>query len=416
MSRGDQKGLTVCARFAHTWDSNRSGHLPRIVDTATWIKPFRDLIRASCGPGWKVRGVRGRMRLEVQDHGSVMLTYPWSQEGASAALPRIQQIFKRWNGGQITLAQAAQNANTSSSHQALNFKQLIDSYREFVPNAGDATWNKFYLPVLRNCAAQFVDRPPVDGEALCIACLEQWEQGSRARQTARQKLYGFLNWAVQRGHLKPIYSPPAALPEVLKPKRVGYPLEDAQILQLLDAIPDTAENARWKFAIQLCAVYGLRPEELRHLRIKDGANGAELWSIYRKSMGGNKGQKTEPRRIHPLMLRDIDGKVIDWNLQARIQIGEQLPPLNRVGEGGQALGTYLRRREAWTALRKEAEHIGEQLTPYSFRHRYAKGMHAAGLPIANIAEAMGHTIEVHLQSYARFKPNATAELVEAINV
>ena len=23
----------------------------------------------------------------------------------------------------------------------------------------------------------------------------------------RQKLYGFLNWAVQRGHLKPIYSP-----------------------------------------------------------------------------------------------------------------------------------------------------------------------------------------------------------------
>ena len=43
-------------------------------------------------------------------------------------------------------------------------------------------------------------------------------------------------------------------------------------------------------------------------------------------------------------------------------------------------------------------------------------MHAAGLPIANIAEAMGHTIEVHLQSYARFKPNATAELVEAINV
>ena len=37
------------------------------------------------------------------------------------------------------------------------------------------------------------------------------------------------------------------------------------------------------------------------------------------------------------------------------------------------------------------------------------------MPIANISEAMGHTIEVHLQSYARFKPNATAELVEAIN-
>ena len=42
-------------------------------------------------------------------------------------------------------------------------------------------------------------------------------------------------------------------------------------------------------------------------------------------------------------------------------------------------------------------------------------MHAAGIPIANIAEAMGHTIEVHLQSYALFKPNATAELVAAMN-
>ena len=67
-------------------------------------------------------------------------------------------------------------------------------------------------------------------------------------------------------------------------------------------------------------------------------------------------------------------------------------------------------------LRDEAEHQGEQLTPYSFRHRYAKGMHAANIPIANISEAMGHTIKVHLKSYARFKPKATADLVAAVNV
>ena len=67
-------------------------------------------------------------------------------------------------------------------------------------------------------------------------------------------------------------------------------------------------------------------------------------------------------------------------------------------------------------FRDEAEHNDEQLKPYSFRHRYAKGMHAANLPLANIAEAMGPTIEVHLKSYARFKPNATAELIAAVNV
>jgi hypothetical protein len=29
---------------------------------------------------------------------------------------------------------------------------------------------------------------------------------------------------------------------------------------------------------------------------------------------------------------------------------------------------------------------------------------------------MGHSIEAHLKSYARLKPNATADLVAAVNV
>ena len=67
-------------------------------------------------------------------------------------------------------------------------------------------------------------------------------------------------------------------------------------------------------------------------------------------------------------------------------------------------------------LRDEAKQSGEQLTLYSFRHRFAKGMHAAHVPIANITEAMGRDIEVHLKSYARFKPNATEDFVAAVNV
>ena len=389
--------------------------MPRLSEKEDWIKPFRRQVAITCGDGWYVRNNRGRMRLNVPGHGTLSLNYDWSERGAVQALPFIQQLFKRWNDGQITLAAAATSTKTSSSHQQLNISQLIEKYREFVPNAGDTTWRYNYLPVLNNCARAFSNRPPVDGEALAMQCLAQWEQGSRMRQTSRQKLYGFLNWAVQRGHLKPIYSPPAALPEVLKAKRIGYPLSDAQILQLLDNLPEGEVHNRWRFAIQLCAVYGLRPEELRYLRIKDGADGPELWTIYQKSMGGTKGAKTEPRRLHPLLLRDADGTAIDWNLQARLQVGEKLPPLNRDGDGGQALNQYLRRRSVWMALRDEAEHQGEQLTPYSFRHRYAKQAHAARLAVAEVSEAMGHTIEVHLKSYARFKPDATAANFAAVN-
>ena len=41
---------------------------------------------------------------------------------------------------------------------------------------------------------------------------------------------GGINWAVQGGHLNTIFSPSASLPETLKLKRVGCPLDDTQIL------------------------------------------------------------------------------------------------------------------------------------------------------------------------------------------
>lgn len=154
-----------------------------------------------------------------------------------------------------------------------------------------------------------------------------------------------------RGHLKACYLPPAELPEVRKPKRVGYALSDAQILRLLEAIPDGERHGRWRFAIQLCAVYGLRPEELRYLRIKDGAVGPELWTSYRKSKGGRKGETTEPRRLHALMLRELNGEQLDWRLQERLSIGEALPPLGSEGKAAEALLTYLKRLPPLPLLR-----------------------------------------------------------------
>ena len=132
-------------------------------------------------------------------------------------------------------------------------------------------------------------------------------------------------------------------------------------------------------------------------------------------MGGTKGQKREPQCLHLLLLRDSEGAVIDWRLQAPLQVGEALPPVNRDSDGGQVLNQYLRCRKVLMALRDEAKQQGEQLTSYSFRHRYAKGMHTAKNLIANISEAMGYTNDVQFKSYARFKPNANVDLVAALN-
>ena len=52
--------------------------------------------------------------------------------------------------------------------------------------------------------------------------------------------------------------------------------------------------------------------------------------------------------------------------------------------------------------KQEALKRDQVAVPYSFRHRYSKESHAYGMPISNIALSMGHSVEVHLDNYARY--------------
>ena len=45
---------------------------------------------------------------------------------------------------------------------------------------------------------------------------------------------------------------------ILKNKRIGYPLTDSQIGRLVDNFTETPQAQKWKFAVQLCSVYVLR--------------------------------------------------------------------------------------------------------------------------------------------------------------
>ena len=392
--------------------------MPKLTQTDTWVREYRDLLRQSMEEHhqWSVGEHNGSIRLQVKDNGKKqtrLLPFEWSKKGFSAAIPEIQQIYKRfYDGNTRQLTRACEEVKVSGDSQ-VEFSDLIKEFRNFVPNASDQTWNKSYLPVLYK-AKELLDRKkhkPVDGEDLMMKALEQWEQGSRQRQIQRRSLNKFLNWAVLRAKLPNCYAPPAIVPEVRKPKKVGYAFSDQQIISLIEGETDE----QWKFAYQLMAVYGLRPEELRHLRIMEGTAGKELWSIYRKSKGGNKGERTEPRRLNPLFVKDIDGKPINWKLQQRLEIGEKLPPLGQEGAAGMAILTHIKRRSIYKQIKDEALLIGQHAVPYSFRHRYSKESHANGIPIANIAASMGHSVEVHLDNYARFAPDGTVDIYAKAN-
>ncbi|PZU97233.1 MAG: hypothetical protein DCF24_12580 [Cyanobium sp.] len=170
-------------------------------------------------------------------------------------------------------------------------------------------------------------------------------------------------------------------------KAITTSLEVEHILAMVQAIPDP----RWRFAFQLMAVYGLRPEELQHLQIRQG----RLWCKY--EMVASRG-KTRPRLLRVLPCDDwADG----WSLEARFST-QKLPPM-QPGLGGGYVGHYLMNRPLWKELRREYEANGEKLVPYSCRHGYAHRAHVVcDLPPKVVAAAMGHSVQTHLAAYSRW--------------
>tara|TARA_B100000212_G_C27331227_1_gene514726 strand:+ start:83 stop:1312 length:1230 start_codon:yes stop_codon:yes gene_type:complete len=404
--------------------------MPKIVEKANWISVFRQQLKEFLPEGeqWFVTNCKGKVRLQVKEEEKVqtrILPYDWTVKDSSDALQRIKEIHNNYHAleGTKTLKKACEVVQASSSRNKLDAEELLAEFREYVPNAGDETWKKCYLPVLNNALTLLARKKnkPADGYRLMMDSLMQWPNGQRMRQIQRRSLKKFLEWSILNGKLPAAYAPPAIIPETRNKKKVGYPLSDSQILLLLEEEKDE----KWRFAFQLMSVYGLRPEELRYLVVKEGVKDYELHCTYEKSMGGNKGDKTDPRRLHPLFVKDAEGNPIDWNLQNRLKIGEPLPYLGddsftdkgnkRSGKAAMHIRTRLRRRNSWNSFREIAEKQKENLTAYGFRHRYAKQSHAMGFPIANIAEAMGHSPEVHLDNYARFKTDNLEDMYNKAN-
>ena len=101
---------------------------------------------------------------------------------------------------------------------------------------------------------------------------------------------------------------------------------DEDVFVYDEGLPNTDTGNRWRFAIELCSVFGLRPEDLRAIYTKK--NGQEIWSDYRKSKGGSKGETTEPRQLFPLWVLDSDGTGVDWNYTLKTRLAAVHPVLS----------------------------------------------------------------------------------------
>ena len=403
-----------------------------------WVAAIRATIRDVCGSAWRVTPQSGKTKLDVRlSDGSrkyKTLPIPWDRFHARRIQETVEAIFGNVERG-MGIDDAIASVPLSDNQKVVNVsdpKLLLDAWAKYeeykvkIDGVSQANWNreyggevnhkikperikvtgKTYLILKKFSASQNPD-------TLFAKVSKQYDAGIRMRQIRIQHLASFLRWATshQSGYLLPDKWKPFAKGDsgLYVGKKSGKKaaeseptavIETQDIYKVIDAIPVDNANARVresakraKFSIQLMAAYGLRPAEVRELKIRDG----ELWSMYVKKQGGGLGKPRLLESFPPEMAEE-------WDLVNRFKKGEKV--IEPSGGMGEAFRKYLIRNKHWIELRKTTK-----VVPKSFRAAYSKRCHTIfGMSSKEVADFMGHNEDVHIANYSDFiKPKDLKE-------
>jgi integrase len=164
-------------------------------------------------------------------------------------------------------------------------------------------------------------------------------------------------------------------------------LTDYEVIELIRLLPES-----WGNVVKISRVFGVRPWEIEFIRSANNDDGEPQLRVTKGKTYNNRAgvkEETEPRWLEPIA---VNGTTFDL-----VQNWDQLslPPT----VSGKTLGAYLRRLPYWQQLVAEYEARGEWLRPYSLRDTFSVRAHSFNISDTNIAQAMGHTVEVHHRSY-----------------
>ena len=94
----------------------------------------------------------------------------------------------------------------------------------------------------------------------------------------------------------------------------------------------------------------------------------------------------------------------------------ELPPLSSGNSPADCIKTYLSRQQSWKSLKELMAANAQRAVPYSFRHSYSLRGHQRGIDAGSMAQAMGHSFEVHCRSYPWASEAGTVAAFQRANV
>jgi integrase len=393
------------------------------VETPNWIKA----IRGVCPTGWSVGPFRTGVRLQVrkvdQPEATLLLKQPWAADakedlqGLIVDLKRLvddgfdlkdahKRLSSHRNGHLVT--------TSANSWQKLidDFKADFDLERSSRP-IDPQTWADCYAKFFECVVEVMGERSaPADASQLMAKVIQPWATNQRTRELCVSAVHRLLEFGVDEGRLpEESWTLSDRKRKKLRGKKskrktVATPT-DAEILALLDSLPDTAAGERWGNCIKLLSVFGLRPIEAQMLepRPHPDTNTPQMFCNYEKVCGD---YQNDSRWLYPVHLSGDDGDLIDWRLAERMAADDlPLPSFNHKSD----LLTYLGRQPYWKQLKAKYAAENKVLRPYSFRNSYSIRIHRLNLPSNAICVAMNHSITTHESSYEWATENTVLELL-----
>ncbi|CAN5819908.1 hypothetical protein BH23ACT12_BH23ACT12_02070 [soil metagenome] len=228
---------------------------------------------------------------------------------------------------------------------------------------------------------------------------------SRGRMLAA--LRGFCKWLVMEGHM--MTDPTLHLVNPSIPNRMPSAFLASELEAIVRTVSQTDPNARlpWpmrdRALVAVLAGAGLRASECINLKVADLIR--EYPAILKVTGKGNK-----QRRI-PLPMEVVEA--IEGYLEERVaKLGEPSPAdtllvrLNGKPFTRESLNYHVYR---W--LLRAGVHKPEGEAAHAFRHTYAKGLVANGVPLSSVQALLGHASLNTTQIYLRM---TGAELVDAV--
>jgi integrase len=362
-------------------------------------------------PGWAVEVHRERLRIistelppkrdeadeDQPRRRAVTMETPPGPATAAAALAEACRIYDEVTAGSWEWPRADGIPKQTDERRlaAPTLKRLVEMLRAEVvgERVSETTWTRIYKPALERLIEEAARMRYASDRDLLRTVLKQWQPQSRSRQMAHDRyrqLWRMAGWTwpseilAMRGNGKAKVNPE------------GVPsFTDAEISELRSRVMRSRHlQPEDLVAWDLLAVFGLRPVELQALQLQQrGRALVAIVSREKVSSKGRSGARTVPAVPPSNWPPDCHDLFSRW---AEHGIPQNLTACRSPGE---VLAQQLKRLKRSKPFNVE---IAEELTPYGLRHAFALRLgQDIGLHIREAAQLMGHSPQVHLQTYGR---------------